>query len=67
MCDPRSGPGLFWDCFGKEIANRYYQAFKWATIAHLPEAEWWLSEEKVRAMVRAIQVSTALEKEEGER
>lgn len=37
----------------KDLAMRYYQAFKWDVVAKLPDAGWELTSESVLAWVEA--------------
>jgi len=56
-----SGPAqlalaLLADCVGDEKALRFYQPFKWQTIANLPRGQsWHLDEVYIRAAVRALE------------
>lgn len=51
-----SGPAdlalsLLWDAFGEEVANRWYQALKWALVAHLPREGWRLTETQLGVLL----------------
>ena len=51
-----SGPSdlalsILTDAVGPELAERHYQAFKWAVVSGLPFEGWTIKEELVRAWI----------------
>lgn len=47
------------DCVGDETAIKHYIQFKNEVIAHLPKAQWFLSEEAVNKIVEVMEMTAA--------